>query len=244
MAEPPAVWWSPSCGLMEASDDPPGYVVEPSPPLFWPSLPADAERLVPETTLAAETKRAEGWRDQVRLLLEAIHRGYEHGGGCNRPNCRCHYPSRICNHFEGDPDVPSRRWCCCCGWERAAHQGEQPPEDPGEGGAEPERRVTWTTSTTSGIDETHHGRVVGESIPGLADVMEDGRTGMAASWRIPLTALAALCNDLHVLWADDEAVDIHCTRPAGHDPTVPHRGDDYEWNDAGDCWPAPETEGA
>lgn len=50
--EPPAVWWSPRHGLIEASDDPPGYVREPAAPMYWRELPADAVRLVPAAGLS------------------------------------------------------------------------------------------------------------------------------------------------------------------------------------------------
>lgn len=64
--EPPAVWWSPRHGLIEASDDPPGYVREPAAPMYWRELPADAVRLVP----AADAPPAPSeWAASMRALL-------------------------------------------------------------------------------------------------------------------------------------------------------------------------------
>lgn len=107
----------------------------------------EQRRAAEEAAPSAETERAESWRNQVRLLQEAIHGGYEHGGGCVNPDCRCHRPWCICEQWEGDPDEPSRRWCVRCGWEKAAHPTPEvavsaPPEpqqdaDAGETVADP-----------------------------------------------------------------------------------------------------------
>lgn len=73
-----------------------------------------------------ETERAEGWRDQVRLLLTAIQHGYERGPGCGRDDCPCAHPMPICPAFVGIPGETGR-WCPRCGWEKAAHPSDGEP---------------------------------------------------------------------------------------------------------------------